>query len=359
MYYIRIIYALVVTLILTGCNQIHKKEGSVNMAKGYNLISSAQKELFIANGRMAMTDSFLVIVSLQQNNICKLYDVYDKMKEVCTYGNRGNGPKEFVQPLLTYACNNTFGLNEVNKQELIIMEVNKTSEGRIILNERKRLKALYKPQKNKWIPSDYYFAKLDDKHFVSLIGTETGRFFTLSDSTLSSIEHFGESPIEEELSAIAARNRLNGKLAVHKGKMVFATTKLPYLALYDMCDEKMIKKWSLYYATTKYGVKNGDLLFDKEKAIGPLLDLKMDSKYIYVLYMDQLLSEYDFFNSEKSCSNKILVFDYNGNNIASFNLDCRIKEMAVFSKELKLYGITQQPDIFLVEFNLPKEMFEK
>lgn len=119
----------------------------------------------------------------------------------------------------------------------------------------------------------------------------------------------------------------------------------------------MVKKWSFYYAATHYAIKNEDLLFDKEKAIGPLLDLKMDSKYIYVLYLDQLLSEYDYFNSKKSYSNKIVIFDYDGNKVTCFHLDCRIQEMAVFSKGLKLYGIAQQPDISLVEFNLPKELY--
>lgn len=69
-------------------------------------------------------------------------------------------------------------------------------------------------------------------------------------------------------------------------------------------------------------MKNDDLLFDKEKAMGPVLDVKMDENYIYVLYMDQLLSDYDYFNSEKSCSNKILVFNHSGNIVTQLNLNC-------------------------------------
>lgn len=353
----KIAYLLMVITVFMSCNPIQKKEDATHVVKEYKLSSSARKELFIASGRMALVDSFLVVVSHQQNNICTLYDVYNQLEEVCTYGNTGGGPTEFVQPLLTYSYGKTFGLNEVNKQELIIMEVDKTSDKGIMLHEKQRLKAPYQVQKEKWNPSDYYFVKLDDSCFVSLVGTEEGRFFTLSDSTLSVIERFGESPIEEELPAMAARNRLNGKIVASGGKMVFATTKLPYLAFYEMCNKKMVKKWSLYYARTRYGVRNGDLFFDKEIAIGPLLDLKMDSKYIYVLYMDQLLSEYDYFDSEKSCSNKILVFDYSGEKVACLKLDCRIQEMAVFSKGRRLYGIAQDPDISLVEFALPDELY--
>lgn len=354
--YNRIIYVLVLAISCISCNHVNRKEGLKNAAKEYDLSSSVRKELFVASARMGLADSLLILVSLQQDNICTLYSL-DTIEEVCTYGSRGNGPGEFVQPLFTYAYGGTFGLNEVNKQELIILEITKTNGNEITVRERKRIKAPYKRQKDKWVPADYYFVQLDEEHFVSLVGTENGRFFTLSDTTLIPIERFGDSPIEEELSAIAARNRFTGKIVARQGKMAFATTKLPYLAFYSIDGEQMVKEWSLYYAETAYGVKNGDLLFDKDKAMGPALDLKMDSKYIYVLYMDQLLSEYDYFDSKKSCSNKILVFDYDGNSVACLNLDCRIQEMAVSGEMLKLYGISQDSDMCLVEFDLPQELY--
>lgn len=352
-----ILYILAVVIVFAGCNHVNRKEGLEDIGKEYTLKSNAQKELFMASGRMAMADSLLVIVSLHADDICKLYTVYDKIEEVCTYGKKGNGPNEFIQPLLTYAYGNMFGLNEVNKQELVIMNINKGDNGEVVINEKERLKSPYKREKGKWNPANYYFVRLDSLHYVSLVGVENGHFFTLSDSTLSPINHFGDSPIEESLSPLSARNRLNGKIVAHNGKMVFATTHLPYLASYSIYDGKMEKEWSLFYAQTGYGVRNGDLLFDKEKAIGPLLDIKIDSRYIYVLHMNQLLSDYDYFNAEKSSSDKVLVFDYNGNKVATLNLDCRIQEMAIASKCFKLFGITQQPDLSLVEFSLPKELY--
>lgn len=58
----------------------------------------------------------------------------------------------------------------------------------------------------------------------------------------------------------------------------------------------------------------------------------------------RLLSDYDHYNVEKSTSNKILVFDYDGNNVACFNLGCRIQEMAILPQGQKMYGLTQYPD---------------
>lgn len=246
----------------------------------------------------------------------------------------------------------------MNKQELTTLSIRKTYTGEVAVSEKERLKVPYQRKKGEWVPADYFITKLDSLHYVSLVGVEEGRFFTLSDSTLMPIDYFGDLPMKEELSFIAARNRLNGRIATYNGKMAFGTTKLPYLAFYRIRNEKMEKMWDLYYAETVYGVKNGDLLFDKDKAKGPLLDLKMDSRYIYVLFLDQLLSDYNYNNAEKSASNKILVFDYDGNNIANFNLDCRIQEMAVLAKGRKLYGLTQHPDFSLVEFILPDELYK-
>lgn len=356
--FIKTVCTIITVVILVSCNFVNHRDGLEKSGKIYNLKVNNRQELLIGSGRMAMADSFLIIVSSRPNGICKIYSVYDNNKEICTYGKTGNGPGEFIQPLLTYARNNEFGLNEINKQELAVLSINETNEGEVTVYEKKRLKAPHQRKKGEWTPADYFITKLDSLHYVSLVGVEEGRFFTLSDSTLLPIDSFGELPVKEDLSSIAARNRLSGRIATYNGRMVFGTTKLPYLASYRICNEKMEKMWSLYYAETGYGVKNGDLLFDKDKARGPLLDLKMDSKYIYVLYLDQLLSDYNYYNTEKSTSNKILVFDYDGNNIACFNLDCRIQEMAVLTQGKKMYGLTQHPDFSLVEFILPDELYK-
>ena len=118
----------------------------------------------------------------------------------------------------------------------------------------------------------------------------------------------------------------------------------------------MQKKWSFYYNEAHYGVRNGDLLFDREKSVGKVLGLNTDGRYVYLLYLDQLLSEYDFKNPDKSLANKILVFDYKGNHVAVLSLDCRLQAMAFSPKNRKIYGIAQLPEPVIVEFDLPEDL---
>lgn len=148
--------------------------------------------------------------------------------------------------------------------------------------------------------------------------------------------------------------QVQGRVAASDGTMVFATAYLPYLACYQLKDSTMEKKWSFFYDQAYYAVRNGDILYYKDKSYGQVINLKMNDQFIYLLYLDQLLSEYNFNKTEKSMSNVILVFDHDGNAVAKLRLSCRINTMALSNDGKKLYGIAHLPEPTLVEFLLPR-----
>ena len=348
--------ALLLLVLLASCTSTDKKDAGVTFKNTYNLEHKAyDTELLISVGRLAVIDSFLIVISSEQESFCKVYSIPNDMEEIYSFGRIGNGPGEFIQPILTYSHDNTFGLNEVNKHELAVMQLTNIN-GNISINEQARLKAPYKMKKGELVLPDFNFVKLDDTHYTSLLMAGGDRFFSLLDSSLTHIKRFGEYPIPQELSAMSSVSQLGGAIAANDGTMVFATFKLPYLACYKLINDEMQKQWSFYYVQAYYGVRNGDLLFDKEKSFGRVLDLKMDSQYIYVLYLDQLLSEYDYSETEKSLANKILVFNHQGDAVAKLHLSCRISFMALSSNQEKIFGLAQLPEPTLVEFDLPKKL---
>lgn len=343
-------------IILTNCTYTPQESTGIIFKNEHKIKhKSYDTELLISYGKITIIDTFLIILSNQHDDFCKVYSIPNNMKEVYKYGHIGNGPNEFLQPMLTYSHNNTFGINELNKQELAILCLD-TKDGKISISEQIRLKTPYKMKKGELNPPDFYFSRLDSTHYVSLLCGGKDFFFSLLDSTLNHINHFGESPILEKLPIFASRSRLKGDLTALNGTMVFATSDLPYVASYRIENNKMRKQWSFFYDQSFYEVRNDDVLFSKEKTFGKMIDLKMDDQYIYILYLDQLLSDYDYNKTEKSCANKILVFDYNGNAVAKLHLDCRIKKIAISSDKTKLFGIAQLPDPKIVEFNLPDEL---
>jgi hypothetical protein len=341
-------------ILFISCNSTEKKENIVDFNKEFFLEHTQyDTELFIKHGRIAVIDSFIILISNQQDPFCKLYSITQNMKEVGGYGRVGSGPNEFIQPLLTYSYDNTFGLNEINKKELAIMHLLIEKQNLSVI-EKKRLKADTKKDEEQVFRTDYYFSRLDDEHYVSLLYDNNNKYFSLFDSTLTLISRFGESPINEKVSPSVAVNRLQGRIAACEGTMTFATSYLPYLACYQLRDTIMEKKWSFFYDRPHYGIRNGDLLFNKEKSYGQVINLKMDARFIYLLYLDQLLSEFNINQTEKSMSNLILVFDYEGNAIAKLHLSCRINEMALSNDGKKLYGIAHLPEPTIVDFNLSK-----
>ena len=118
---------------LEGCNNVTNITESVDFKKTCYLQHKAyDAELLIQIGYMQALDSLLLIANLNTDTICSFYSTHENMKKVYQYGVIGNGPNEFLQPLLTYSYHNTFGLNEVNKQELVILEI-KSKEGKLVL----------------------------------------------------------------------------------------------------------------------------------------------------------------------------------------------------------------------------------
>lgn len=98
-------------------------------------------ELLINMGWIDCVDTFLVMTHVAQNDFCHVYSIPSGMKKIHTWGSLGNGPGEFLQPIITYAHENTFGLNDVNIQMLAVMSL-KGNGNAIEIEELSRKKLL-------------------------------------------------------------------------------------------------------------------------------------------------------------------------------------------------------------------------
>lgn len=350
------------SLLIVGCTSIDKDNDDVMFSKTFKLQHIFHDDVLLKDPQIAVSDSFIILATTykdEQANVCCVYSTYDGVKHECTYGDINSGPKDFRQPVLTFANGNTFGLNDINERTLALLHIEKDENGIYNVIEKDRLKAPLNRSKEEFIPLDTRYIPIrNGELYISALFMDKDRCFTLSDNSLTPIQRFGESPISEELDGIVIRNRLNGFMATYEDKFFYAAMDLPYISTYKLVGDKMIKQWSKFYKNPYYLVSNGDVKFDKDKSMGPLKDMCVDSQYIYMLYMDQLLSEYDTYNTEKSASNTIYVFKHDGEPVACLELDCRLRKLAIDSKQHKLYGIAQLPDFSLVEFQLPQELYK-
>ena len=357
----RIRYSLSLMLVvafITGC-QIDKVVDSDGFQSVYSLTHKSHGEVFLRQPQIRVANSALIMVShLDSETVCRFYSIDNQVEEIGSFGKIGNGPDEFLQPVLTYADGDEFGINDINLSTLSVLKI-KEERNAVSAEILKKMKAPYKRIKGEFTPKDVRFIKIGNQNYVSSLCASNGQFFTLFDSELQPIARFGDSPIKEDVSTITMRSRMGGKTAVNNYSFYYAATDLPYLASYTLQNGKMKKDWELFYREPFYGVSNGDIKYSKENSTGPVIDMEVDDKYIYVLYLDQLLSEYDYTQTEKSLSNTIFIFNHQGEKVARLNLDCRLSEMAIDAKRMKVFGIAEIPDVTLVEFKLPENLFSK
>jgi peroxiredoxin len=305
--------------------------------------------------QIAISDSFVVLLSaFFEDGCCRTYSTDGSLEQCGSFGRIGNGEGEFCQPVLTFADGNMFGVNDINEMSLTLV----TIEGNGAMSVADRMKAEYKRERNidDYIPMDRRFTLLPGTgHYVSLFMKDSASMFTLSDSRLKPLCRFGDSPVEGNLSFMGMSNYLNGFMAASGAEFFFAMNELPYLAAYALEGGAMKKKWEKFYRTPHYAVSNDAVRYDKERATGPLFSMCADDRYIYLLYMDGLLSSYDYNDISKSSSDKILVLDHSGEYVAALHCDCRLKKIAVDGKRRKLYGVALMPQCALVEFDLPDD----
>ena len=111
---------LALVALLASCSSTEKKDLGVTFKNSYNLEHKTyDTELLISVGRLAVIDSFLIVISNEQESFCKVYSIPNDMEEVYSFGRIGNGPGEFIQPILTYFKKNSNRIKTILKQYLI------------------------------------------------------------------------------------------------------------------------------------------------------------------------------------------------------------------------------------------------
>lgn len=356
-------YILLLFIIFTSCNLRNENKDVLTEKRVYHAKCSPNgTELFSYAHDLNLIDD-LILVTSHRDTICRVFSIEDNFAFVTSHGRIGQGPGEFIQPLKTHHHKNEFALNDVNKDQLSILAIDSHLDG-IQIKELKQLKVdKQASDKKEMHRHEVYISRLNDTHYVSLCRDANGRFFSLRDSTLKLSNFFGASPIGDihsKNSGIGVSGKLFGKLTTNNnGSMCFAAFNLPYLSCYTLENEIMRERCSFYFDTTSFDIRNGNLLFSKDKAKGKTLDLKMDDLYIYILYSNRLLSEESESLIETSMANNIHIFDYDGNAVASIKLDNYISSFDISHSKKKLLAIAYMPEQKLVEFDLPAEFWKE
>ena len=147
-----------------------------------------------------------------------------------------------------------------------------------------------------------------------------------------------------------------GRLRLHpNGKKFVAVTDLGViLEIFSINDDKSINRTvSKYYSFPKFEmVPYGEalsLVFDKDNKFG-YQDVKVDSDYIYTLFSESTLGEYE--NDPADPFKSLLIYDWNGEPVQRFDLEVPITGFDIAKNVL--YGVVIKPEPRIVKYKLPK-----
>ncbi len=300
-----------------------------------------EESLTLGNIRMMalVSDSMLVLVNKQSDILFQVVDL--KNKNLMDFGNRGQGPDDFLLPTsLKGYSDNHFSLWDIN---------------------RKRYSSVVFSLETSSVSFDHHFTSDDSflhyeilpitgNHFVSSGIYENYRLLVL-DEMGCIMKGVGNIPArdvrEENISGNIRSEVYQGKMAVSPSgkKVVQALLRSDIISFYNVTSDGELQLASENIGSyPEYSYETGAM-----ELTAPIhhIDVSATEKYVYVLYSGR---NYKKYKDKSFLSNRIDVYDWNGRLIKRLNLDVDIKLMCVSEDDKTIYAIAYLPDPVLVLF---------
>ena len=286
-----------------------------------------------------LDDSTLVVLNTKSDKQFQILNL--AQKEIVEFGDRGQGPNEFLLPFSLFTKGNTFSFYDSGKNRYSTIHLNKDDDSWRIehLFKSDSLTHVYiQPiQGNRYVASGIY----DDCKLVLL--DEHGTF----------LKGFGEIPyqdeMEKEIRNVVRSQVYQGNIVVSpSGKKVahvIFTGDLIYF--YEVTSEGgLVLRGKQENAYAKYEPTYGAMMPES-----PFYHYGScaTEDYVYTLYSGRNMKDY----GEKAFkSNLIHVYDWDGTLVKKLQLDIDINKMVITKDNRKIYAIADLPDPVLVIFEL-------
>lgn len=282
-------------------------------------------------------DNLLIYVDPYEGLLLSVFDIVND-RFSGRYLSRGNGPGEALPPLILLPSDqkNQFCVYQPNKQTLSAVSLPD-----FLLTDLVRLDS-----KNSWIPSNVK----KTKDFFVCVGMIENGMFGFYDQDFNPVFEGGKYPFDGE-----SRNRREAYM-VYQGylctnsannKFAFGCLYSDYLAFYEIKNNELVVKKAYFSkdANVTYGsgtLDSGETytrLFQKDDTVINYKSSFGSNTYCYMLFSGKTNEEAG--NNLSGESNYIIVFDWDGNHIRTFQSDCEIYYFYVDEENNLIYAIVR------------------
>ena len=304
--------------------------------------SGINEELLGTISHLQSNDSSLVVYDFHSGKTFSLFNILDR-KFIGRFVTIGQGPGEFPIGANGYLTGNDFYITYSSTGLIAKYKMDSLM---------KNIESLPITIANFDI-TDAYFSRicpLNDSLFLGVGAYMAEYQYVLFNSKSEvidySVEIFGTKDGKFNMHHKSLANQ--GKFKKHptKNKFVFSLNNSSNIEFIEVFDSKIILIKSLKSGDPKYNpITSGEMygvMPDRDCTIG-YIDIDVDENYIYTLYTDKKIANYDGKDNTYSSKN-ILVFDWEGNPVHKYTLDNEAYNITVNEKLNTLYAGTKMED---------------
>lgn len=319
----------------TACENTNNEDKLFPMKKNVVFTKMNVKENIGKINLMKCVNNYIVITgkNLDFQTQCQLID--KETKDSYYFGITGDGPGRLMQSVsIMPLSDKQIGIYDLGKRSLFSFSIDS-----IIRNG-----SAYQPEVRfniiDFTPLNIGY--LDNNTYIATgVSNEVKRFMILDgNGKIHSME--GELPpkIQEKTSNILHSYAYWGQLTTNtkKRRIAICTNYAGIIQTYDLTknEVQLIKEHNLFYAD--YDDNGGNLGINARTRWG-YLSIDSNDKYIFVLYsgMNQMGNEH---NGAFSRSNRIHIFDWNGNPVCLIISNIKLQKICVDNKHL--YGYSDE-----------------
>ena len=342
-----------IVIFLIGCSNEKEKSVFSKMVFELNGTQFINEEFLKDPFSITTMDSFLIIGNLNGTPMVEVFDRFSG-KLIGSFLEKGQGPLEV---LALDGCQN------VNNQKLIIPD----------LFSRKMLMVDKSTINKDQIVIEPFFSINDyDEDIVAKIGkiaylNDTYNIVTTTDNngrlgllntkekTLNYFFPFTDGEVLfPELDSYRNNNLFSSDMTVStkNNRIAFSTHMADMLYIYEYLDDKLIPIWH-HQTYLPNGIKiftfenTPPQAFYTDKSIYGYHDITSSEKNVYALFVGFSQEQGDIY-----FTNRIRVFNWNGENRFEIRTNYPLKRIAVDEDDHFLYGISKEEEAIIVKFNL-------
>lgn len=328
-----LLYFIIVTMI--SCSK--KEIPSYENLQFDNIVKrdlTVIKNNFIFNSfvYMDIIDSLLIIKSETKDNNMRFH-VFNKKNGAYknSFGTVGRAKGELLEPfsLISRHDTNIYAAG-INQKKIVTYAISKLSNHPDDYTAEVTLPSIINSVFILYLKdNNYLFAyNFNDRYAILNGGKDTISTYTNYPATS-----------ERDVHTESARNNyfaLNSFISLKpdKSKFVNITRNGLVLEIFNILNNKIQPKTIKYFYEPKYNIENG-VIGDCVKGAG---GLTCTNDFIYVIFRD----------TKDSLTNKIAVFDWQGNTIKQYILDYPIVNLSIDEKDNKMYVATYIDGDFLI-----------